>query len=336
MRGLGYVEAMTKGRNWSTWVLQGAHAGDNAQARALAHLLGVEITLKQLYFTHFRHVPNVFLRASLASLNRAQSAPLDPPYPDLVIAVGRRSVPVALWIKAKSGGKTRIVHMGRPRAPSGWFDLLITTPQYGLPPRPNVIELPLPLTQERPVSDEDRRLWSERFAHLPRPWTGVLVGGSRFPSVFGIEGARRLGKAVSDFPGGALVSTSPRTSPQEVDALAAVLTGKHYLHRWSRGGENPHQAILALADRFLVTSDSISMLAEAAATGRPVERFQLARSPLAVSWSAKSGFAAWLARQGLVSPPRDPDLVTVPGSEHSTEQIIERIELLMDRRSGDR
>jgi mitochondrial fission protein ELM1 len=333
---LGYVEAMTKGRNWSTWVLQGAHAGDNAQARALAHLLGVEITLKQLFFTYFRHVPNVFLRASLASLDRAHSAPLDPPYPDLIIAVGRRSVPAALWIKAQSGGKTRVVQIGRPRAPSGWFDLLITTPQYGLPPGPNVLELPLPLTQERPLSDQDRVLWSERFANLPRPWMGVLVGGSRFPSVLGLEGARSLGKAVSDVPGSALISTSPRTSPQEVDALAAALTGKHYLHRWARDGENPHQAILALADRFLVTSDSISMLAEAMATGRPVERFQLARSPLAVSWRAKSGFAAWLARNGLVSPPRDPDLVKLPGSEQSTEQIIERIESLMDRGSGDR
>jgi mitochondrial fission protein ELM1 len=327
---------MTKGRNWTTWVLQGAHAGDNAQARALAHLLGVEITLKQLFFTHFRHVPNVFLRASLASLDRARSAPFAPPYPDLVIAVGRRSVPVARWIKMQSGGKTRLVQMGRPRAPSGWFDLLITTPQYGLPPGPNVIQLPLPLTQERPLSDEDRALWSEHFGHLPRPWTGVLVGGSRFPSVLGIEGARDLGQAVSKLPGSVLVSTSPRTAPQEVDAMAAALTGKHYLHRWARNGENPHQAILALADRFLVTSDSISMLAEAFATGKPVERFQLARSPLAISWPAKTGFAAWLARNGLVSPPRDPDLVTVPDRAHSSEQIIERIESLMDHRSGDK
>jgi len=328
---LGYVEAMTQGRNWSTWVLQGAHAGDNAQARALAHLLGVEITLKQLYFTHFRHVPNVLLRASLANFDRARSAPLSPPYPDLVIAVGRRSVPVARWIKTQSGGKTRLVHIGRPRAPSAWFDLLITTPQYGLPPAPNVIELPLPLTQERQVSDEERALWSERFAHLPRPWTGVLVGGSRFPSVLGVEGARSLGKAISDLPGSALISTSPRTSRQEVDALAAALTSNHYLHRWVRGGENPHQAILALADRFLVTSDSISMLAEAFATGRPVERFQLARSPLGISWSAKSGFAAWLARNGLVSPPRDPDRVKLPDKAIADWEIVERIESLMSR-----
>ena len=79
---------MAMRQRWSVWVLQGAHAGDNAQARALAHFLGAEFVLKQLFFTHFRHVPNVFLRSNLASIDRAKSASLEPPYPDLVIAVG--------------------------------------------------------------------------------------------------------------------------------------------------------------------------------------------------------------------------------------------------------
>ena len=43
--------AMAMRQRWSVWVLQGAHAGDNAQARALAHLLGADFTLKQLFFT---------------------------------------------------------------------------------------------------------------------------------------------------------------------------------------------------------------------------------------------------------------------------------------------
>src|SRR5690349_391604 len=104
--------AMAMRQRWSVWVLQGAHAGDNAQARALAHLLGADFTLKQLFFTHFRHVPNVLLRDSLASIDRAKSAPLEPPYPDLVIAVGRRSVPAALWVRKQSGGRTKLVQMG--------------------------------------------------------------------------------------------------------------------------------------------------------------------------------------------------------------------------------
>ncbi len=319
--------AIWQGR--SVWVLQGAHAGDNAQARALAHLLGADYTLKQLFFTPFRHVPNVFLRANLASVDRAKSAALEPPFPDLVIAVGRRTVPAAVWIKKQSDGRTKLVHMGRPRAPSAWFDLLITTPQYGLPNASNIVELPLPLTSEKPVSEAEIALWKERFSDLPRPWTGVLVGGSRFPMVIGEKGATRLAEKASAMTGSALISTSPRTAPAEIEALANGLKGSHYLHRWSRGGENPHQAILALADRFIVTSDSISMLAEAWRGGKPVERFQLDRSPFAVTWQAKAGVGAFLARNGIMTPPRDPDLVKVPQAPISEREIVERIELLM-------
>jgi len=326
-------DSMAMRQGCSVWVLQGAHAGDNAQARALAHLLGVEFTLKQLFFTHFRHVPNVLLKSSLANIDRIKSAPLDAPFPDLLIGVGRRTVPAALWIKQQSGGRTRLVHVGRPRAPSAWFDLLITTPQYGLPAAPNVLELPLPLTSERPVLPDYLDQWRARFADLPRPWTGVLVGGSRFPSVIGESGARRLGQAISAMPGSALISTSPRTSQAEIETLAANLTGPHYLHRWARGGDNPHQAILALADRFVVTSESISMLAEAWRTGKPVERFQLDRSPWAITWNAKSGFGGWLARNGLVSPPRDPDLVRIPEAPFPEGEIVERIESLMRKPS---
>jgi mitochondrial fission protein ELM1 len=327
-------EAMAIWQGRSVWVLQGAHAGDNAQARALAHLLGAEFTLKQLFFTPFRHVPNVFLRHSLASIDRAKSASLDPPYPDLVIGVGRRTVPAAMWIRKQSEGRTKLVHMGRPRAPSAWFDLLITTPQYGLPLWPNVIEMPLPLTTEKPVPEAEVAHWKERFSTLPRPWIGVLVGGSRFPMVIGEQGATRLGRQLSVMEGSALISTSPRTSSAEIDALAKSLTGPHYLHRWKRGGDNPHQAILALADRFVVTSDSISMLAEAWRSGKPVERFQLDRSPWGVTWRAKTGFTGWLARNGILTPPRDPDLVKVPQKPMSEREIVERIESLMAESSS--
>ena len=39
---------------------------------------------------------------------------------------------------------------------------------------------------------------------------------------------------------------------------------------WDGSGENPYFAYLALADAVLVTADSISMISEAAATGKPV------------------------------------------------------------------
>ena len=39
---------------------------------------------------------------------------------------------------------------------------------------------------------------------------------------------------------------------------------------WDGQGENPYLGFLALADAFVVTEDSVSMISEAASTGKPV------------------------------------------------------------------
>jgi mitochondrial fission protein ELM1 len=39
---------------------------------------------------------------------------------------------------------------------------------------------------------------------------------------------------------------------------------------WDGAGDNPYYAYLAIADALLVTADSVSMVSEAAATGKPV------------------------------------------------------------------
>jgi len=53
-----------------------------------------------------------------------------------------------------------------------------------------------------------------------------------------------------------------------------------HAHIWYDGqrthGDNPWPGFLALADRFIVTADSTSMLAEACASGRPVRGSRLA------------------------------------------------------------
>ena len=51
------------------------------------------------------------------------------------------------------------------------------------------------------------------------------------------------------------------------------------LHRFRSGDpDNPYFGILALADAFIVSSDSVAMLSEAAATGRDVHIFDLGAS----------------------------------------------------------
>ena len=44
---------------------------------------------------------------------------------------------------------------------------------------------------------------------------------------------------------------------------------------WDGAGDNPYFAYLGLADAFIVTADSVSMISEAAVTGKPVYILEL-------------------------------------------------------------
>ncbi len=252
------------------WVLAGDKPGDNAQSLSLAAAVGWPFEVKQLRYLAERTADERF------PLDRAASSPLDPPWPDLVIGCGRRSVGVAREIRRQAGPTTKLVQLGRPRADLDYFDLVVTTPQYQLPEHANVLHLTLPLHRiDREAWARAAAEWEPQLAALPRPLTAVLVGGSAKPFVLDVASARRLGEQASALvraEGGALVvSTSRRTPEDAARALTAALTVPAYVHHWSpNGGSNPYAAYLALADAFIVTGDSASMLTEACGTGKRV------------------------------------------------------------------
>lgn len=262
------------------WVLLGRRAGDNRQLQALAAALPWRAEFKELAYQGSwpGWTPSYGRRPSLAPLTAASRALLTPPWPDLVLSVGWRSVPVALWIRQSCGA--RLVHLGRPRAPVSEFDLILTTPQYGLPAAANVIEL------KAPISDlEPRELaaaadaWRARIIDLPRPWIAVLVGGDATPFQLDAETASELGRRAAALAraqrGSLLIATSPRTSAAAATALLEAVNAPHHAFLWSKGGDNPYRAYLALADEIVVTGDSLSMALEAAATGKPLHLFEL-------------------------------------------------------------
>ncbi len=270
------------------WILTSHHTGDNTQLRALAEALGLPVQVKEFVFRPLEWLPRILLGATLLGVDRAKSSSLGPPYPDLIIAAGRRSEAVAFWIRRHLNPALRLVYVGMPWARLDLFDLVITTPQYRLPVLPNVLHNALPLHDVRP----DRLAaaassWQPAFAGLPKPWVAVLVGGRSGPYVFGPDAARRLARMASararKLGGSLLVTTSARTSPASVQALFAELDAPFHGHRWGAGETaNPFHAYLALADEIIVTADSISMIAEACATGKPTYLFDIEEGPRAM------------------------------------------------------
>ncbi|MDJ0945192.1 MAG: ELM1/GtrOC1 family putative glycosyltransferase [Kiloniellales bacterium] len=262
------------------WLVLGDKLGDNAQAEAIAEALGLPCERKALRFKpRYRHAKPIF-RASLHHLEETASDRLEPPWPDLILTVGRRPSMAALWARRQSGGRSRLVLIGRPKRHAEEFDLIISTPQYLIPDRDNVVRLGLPLMRADPAAiRSEAARWQGRIGALPRPLTAVLVGGPTKPFRLNAEVARDLVAKVAETLGreGTLFfSTSRRTPPEVVDTLEAALPANAELFRWqTERRDNPYLALLGLADRCVVTADSTSMMVEALRAGRPLVIYPL-------------------------------------------------------------
>lgn len=261
------------------WLLMGDRAGDNSQVLGLGEALGWPLVEKHFVYTRFEKLVNLPFCAHLLGVETAQSSPIEPPWPDLVISAGRKNEPIARFIRAqaaRAGKRVRLIHVGRPWAKPSTWDLIVTTPQYRLPRDPNILHNETPLHRvTRARLDEAARTWEARVAELPRPRIAVLAGGHSGPYPFdrasGERLARQLEALVAEVGGSLLVTTSARTLDETTDALFAGIQSPSILYRWKKDDpDNPFFAFLGLADRVVVTADSVSMMTEACATGRYV------------------------------------------------------------------
>jgi hypothetical protein len=267
-----------------TWLVLGDKAGDNAQVQIVADTLGWPYQVKQLTFQAPYVIGKPRFRVSLHHVDRARSDPLEPPWPDLILTVGRRPSMVALWVRQQTQGRARLVVVGRPKRWLDRFDLVIAPPQFHLPRRANVLRLDFPLMRiDQAAIAAAKDAWRARCAELSQPLTALLVGGPTKPYRFDEAVAGRLldeALGVVRRDGGSLyVTTSRRTPPAVVQALEAGLPAGARLYRWDGGGDNPYHALLGLADRFIVTGDSISMMVEVARLGKPLAIFALPETP---------------------------------------------------------
>jgi len=300
------------GRRPTVWALADDRAGNRSQCLGVADALGLAYEVKELRYGMGAALPNALLGASFAGLDGASRAGLSPPWPDLVIAAGRRTAPVARRIKRLAGGRAFLAQVMNPGAGARDFDL-IAAPRHDRPRSgANVVFItgaPHRLTRAR--LEAAAAEWRGRFDDLPKPWIALIVGGStrrrRFTEAMARELAARASKMALKAGGSLLVTTSRRTGAA-TEALLAAVNAPARVHRWpgdkdgdkEAGAEddNPYAGYLALADAVIVTGDSVSMCSEACATAAPVYIF----APPALTIAKHARLHAELFEKGYARP----------------------------------
>jgi len=254
------------------WLLLGHRRGDNNQVLTLGEALGLPFETRTMTFKWLAKLRMKLFRTDVGHLRPSARRWLEPPWPDVVIGIGRRTVPVARWIKEQNEGRTKLIRLGHPRAPNEWFDLVITTRQYPVPPGENVVVLPLAMNRFRksPEPTTAERAWLDA---RPRPHLLLSLGGPsamwRLDNAALHLAAAKLVKRAEASGGTLILVGSPRTPP---DAWAVIRTAIGE----SRGAaivaknEVRYPVLLADADEHHVTADSVSMISEAVITGKPV------------------------------------------------------------------
>lgn len=250
------------------WLLLGARRGDNNQLLALGEALGVPFETRTIHYHMLARLRMKFFPVSLGHVTADSRSWLKPPWPDLVIGIGRRTVPVARWIKRQNDSRTRIVRLGHPRADNRLFDLVITTRQYPVPDGDNVLRLPLAMNRfhspPKPTPAESALI--ERW---PRPHLLLSLGGTapmwRLDMMALGDALRTLTDRVRTSGGTVIAIGSPRTPEAALDLVRStdgvVLIEPDQLR---------YPVALADADEHFVTADSVSMISEAILTGKPV------------------------------------------------------------------
>ncbi len=257
------------------WVLTGSKPGDNAQVLRAARAMGLDFETRNVAIKPKYDAAKLRVRPSLHHVDLAASDPLEGPWPDLVITIGRRLSLVALWIKRQSGGATRVALFNAPKGKAGAFDLLVVPPFYRVGNRANVLPINLPLVAVDPVRLEAGRAeFAATFGRMKRPLHVLLLGGDmgmrKLDAAFALETLRRM-RAGFAAEGSIFISTSRRTPTAVANALAAALEPQDRLFRWGDATTaNPYLGLLAHGDSFTVTSDSLSMLIEVARLGKPL------------------------------------------------------------------
>lgn len=301
------------------WMLLDSRMGSVGQARGVVSCLDTdkyEIIEKNLEYTKLSGLPNFLRGKTLVGITPESKKQIIAPFPDMVLSISRRTVPVARYIK-KQNKNTKIIQLMHPgKTGLKEFDLVLV-PEHDKNKKSYsnmhyIVGAPHRINAN--VLQEAQEKWAKEFEHLPKPLTAVIVGGAIKKKEFSLDNAIDLGNKIRTLKeqngGSILITTSRRTGEKAEKAIMEALKDiPSHTFLWGEKKENPYMGYLACADNIVVTGDSVSMCCEACGTNKPVFVFTgkkwLTRKHIRfVASLYKNGYAIALKERNLAFKPK--------------------------------
>jgi uncharacterized protein len=322
------------GETLRVWCVSDGRVGIARQCQAVCAALGEQTPVARTDIILQPRPPQVWLPpnlwpAPLRALPDDQRALLMPPWPDVWIANGRRSIAYSLWVMSQRAGGKRplVVQLQNPRLATSRFDLVVPPRHDGVTGGNVVATFGAPVwysSAQIKTAIEQHRVAAANKSVL------VVLGGNskrhRFEPARAYEIIYDLKKLRQK--GFQLLITASRRTPNVVIARLREFVRSapdvRFFANEAEDGPNPYLAWLAQADCALVTEDSTNMITDAAFFGLPVHLVRLeggdARFNRLHSNMIDAGIARWFSGDVM-----DWSYEPIRDAQNVAQVILERV-----------
>ena len=268
---------MDEPNNIKVWILCDHHDGSNSQCIGIAQKLCNDYGTINQADLQGRKLDE-FVKKEILGAPKSQRT--------VLISANPEVRDTAIRIKSLAGDRLFNVHLCSTRASEARsFDLQAFCEAPSMPLSvmkdrilPNLVGIAHKITPEK--IEQGKQEWEQQFSGLQKPVIALIVGGDVTPTHhFTAAMAKKLGREVNEYAkrnhASLIVTNSRRTSPEATQALSEEITVPCYMYDKHKNPENPYFGILGIADAFIVTGDSLSLMCEACSTGKPVYCYPL-------------------------------------------------------------